>query len=274
MQQLLKVEWLKIKRYKAFILLTLFYALGVFVLNYIVYSVFDNIIKTSKAGALIDQFNPYSFDHVWQTVSYASGYLLLMPALLMLLLVTNEYTFRTNRQNIIDGWSRMQFVQVKWMMAFLLSVISTILVLLAGLIFGGLSGSEFSWNGFSHIGFFFLKTFSYLMLAVLMGVWLKRTGIAIGVFFLYLGGENVIAQILDVLSLKIKSNWNKDLGAMGDYLPMNASDGLLTFPENPLKTMADVGLPTEYTYVSLGFAIGYLGLFFLLSARSIIRKDL
>jgi hypothetical protein len=236
--------------------------------------VFDNVVKNSQAGALIDQFNPFAFDHVWQTVSYASGYLLLMPALLMLLLVTNEYTFRTNRQNIIDGWSRAQSIQVKWMMALLFSIISTVLVIIAGCLFGLLSKSDFSWNGFSHIGYFFLKSVSYLMLAVLLGVWLKRTGIAIGVFFLYLGGENILAQILDVFSLKIKQQYKTDLGSLGDYLPMNASDGLLTFPENPLKSMAEASLPTQYTGISITLALVYLALFLFLSDYTIKKKDL
>jgi hypothetical protein len=274
MLPLLRVEWLKIRRYKAFLILSIFYALGVFILNYIVYSVFDNMVKNSQAGALIDQFNPFAFDHVWQTVSYASGYLLLMPALLMLLLVTNEYTYRTNRQNIIDGWSRAQSIQVKWMLALLFSIISTALVMIVGFLFGSLSGSDFSWDGFSHIGYFFLKSVSYLMLAILLGVWLKRTGIAIGVFFLYLGGENILAQILDVFSLKIKQQYKTDLGSLGDYLPMNASDGLLTFPENPLKSMAEASLPTQYSGVSIACAIIYLALFLFLSDRTIRKKDL
>jgi ABC-2 type transport system permease protein len=270
----LNVEWLKIRRYKAFLILSVFYALGLFVLNYIVYSVFDNVVKNSQAGALIDQFNPFAFDHVWQTVSYASGYLLLMPALLMILLVTNEYTYRTNRQNIIDGWSRAESIQVKWMLMFIFSMISTILVIMVGFIFGWMSGTDFSWNGFSHIGYFFLKTVSYLMLAILLGVWLKRTGIAIGAYFLYLGGENILAQILDVFSMKIKQQYKTDLGSMGDYLPMNASDGLLTFPENPLKSMAESSLPTQYSTVSIICAIFYLALFLFLSDRSVRKRDL
>jgi uncharacterized membrane protein len=197
-----------------------------------------------------------------------------MPALLMILLVTNEYTYRTNRQNIIDGWSRAESIQVKWMLMFIFSMISTILVIMVGFIFGWMSGTDFSWNGFSHIGYFFLKTVSYLMLAILLGVWLKRTGIAIGAYFLYLGGENILAQILDVFSMKIKQQYKTDLGSMGDYLPMNASDGLLTFPENPLKSMAESSLPTQYSTVSIICAIFYLALFLFLSDRSVRKRDL
>ena len=124
------------------------------------------------------------------------------------------------------------------------------------------------------MGYFFLKSLSYNLIAVFIGVLVRRTGFAIGIFFIYMGAENLISQLLDVLSLKLKSNENINLGALGDYLPMSASDGLLSFPDNPLKTIAESALPTNYFWVVLGFAIFYLILFFWLSRRNIIKKDL
>jgi hypothetical protein len=61
---------------------------------------------------------------------------------------------------------------------------------------------------------------------------------------------------------------------MGDYLPMNASDGLLTFPDNPLKAIAKTTLPTDYTYVVVAFAVAYVVLFYWLGRKKIVQKDL
>jgi hypothetical protein len=61
---------------------------------------------------------------------------------------------------------------------------------------------------------------------------------------------------------------------MGDYLPMNASDGLLTFPDNPLKSIAKSALPTDYYWVVIGFAIAYVCLFVWWSRKKIIYSDL
>ena len=274
MIQLLKIEWLKVKNYKAFLIISIFFILGIFTTNYIVYSVFDNMISKTNAGILVNNFNPYDFEYVWQTASYTSGYILILPVLLLIILVTNEYTYRTNRQNIIDGWSRLQFVHVKMMLALIFAVVAALLVIITALVFGFTSGTEFSYTGISHLGYFFLKALSYNVIAVFLSVWIKRTGFAIGLFFIYLGAENIISQLLDFLSFRMRSNTQFDPGSMGDYLPMNASDGLLSFPDNPLKSMAKSALPTDYTLVVIGFAIFYLILFYWLGRRKLVKGDL
>ena len=274
MQTLLRVEWLKIKHYGAFKILAIFFIIGVILTNYIVFSVNKNVIGNINTAGLVSPFNPYSFSNTWQTTSYATGYLLILPALLIIMLVTNEFSFRTSRQNIIDGWSRKQFIEVKIVFALIVSIISTLLVLLTALGFAAFSGTEFSLNGFSHVGYFFLKSFSYNMIAVLVSVLVRRTGFAIGLYFIYLGAENIISQLLDVWSMKIRSDTGVDLGSMGDYLPMNASDGLLTFPDNPLKSMAKSALPTDYYWLVISLAIAYLVLFIYWSRKKFIKSDL
>jgi len=274
MDKLLRIEWMKIKNYRTFIILGLFFVLGVVTTNYIVYSVNKNVVGEINTAGLVPSFNPYSFDNTWQTTSYVTGFLLVLPVLLLIILITNEYTFRTNRQNIIDGLSRQQFISVKLMMALIMAVVCTLLVILTGLTFAAFSGSSFSLNRFSHVGFFFLKSLSYFMLAVMLSVWVRRTGFAIGIFFIYMGAENIISQLLDVWSMKIKRDSGLDLGSMGDYLPMNASDGLLTFPDNPLKTITKSVMPTEYTWLILILAIAYLAGFIIFSRKLFIKRDL
>jgi ABC-2 type transport system permease protein len=274
MQKLLATEWLKLKNYKAFIILGIFFCIGVFVTNYIVYSVNKNIINKIKTGGIITSFNPYDFDKTWQTTSYATGFLLILPALLLIIIITNEFNYRTSRQNVIDGWSRQQFIHVKLMLALIVAVISTLLVIIAALAFGFFSGTSFSTEGISHVGYFFLKALSYNMIAVLISVLIRRTGFAIGLYFIYMGAENIISQLLDVWSLRIRSNTGTDLGSMGDYLPMNASDGLLTFPNNPLRSIAKSQLPTDYFWIVITLTFIYLFLFIWISRRRLIKSDL
>ena len=107
-----------------------------------------------------------------------------------------------------------------------------------------------------------------------VGVLVRRTGFAIGLYFIYLGAENIISQLLDVWSMKIKMDTGRDLGSMGDYLPMNASDGLLTFPDNPLKSMAKAALPTDYFWIVISLVATYLVLFTWFSRRRFIHSDL
>ena len=275
MNTLLRIEWLKIKNYTAFKVLLFFFGAGIVLSNFAVYQVINNnILNESKVGGLIRTFNPYSFQNTWQTTSYAAGFLLVLPAMIILMLVTNEYAFRTARQNIIDGMSREEFIGVKRVFAFLLAAAGTIIVFLTALTFGLFSGTDFSLNSISHVGYFFLKSLTYNMLAVLISVLVKKTGFAIGLFFIYMGAENMLSQLLDGYSIYLKAKKATDLGSMGDYLPMNAADGLLSFPDNPLKSMVKNAMPTDYYWIVFPLAIFYLLFFIWWSRRKFIKADL
>jgi ABC-2 type transport system permease protein len=274
MLNLLKIEWLKIKNYTAFKVLAIFFAIGIIAANIITYILAQKIGSETPAGTFLGEFNAYSFASTWQTTSYISGYLLILPAMLLLMLITNEYTFRTNRQNIIDGWSRHEFITVKLMMALIFAIVSTLFVFITAFSLGLYSATDVAFDNFSHVGYFFLKALTYNMFAVLISVLVKKTGFAIGLFFIYLGGENFIAQIVDFWSIKMRQDKTADVGSLGSYLPMNAADGLLSFPNNPLKSFANDVTPTDYFWVVLGFAIFYLLLFTIWSRYKYLKADL
>ncbi len=276
MKKLLQIEWLKVKNYSAFIVLSLFFILGIVGANYIVYSVKKNLIDKADPTGLIASSSPYDFSSVWQTTSYVSGWLLLLPGLLIILLITNEFSFRTHRQNIIDGWSRMDFINVKIVMALIAAIVATLLVIITALIFGFASGTSFSLDNIESVGFFFLKAVSYNMIAILIGVLVRKTGFAIGLFFIYLWFENFISSLLEVWSISLKKDYGFDMGNMGDYLPMNASDGLLHFPNNTITSMAKNAsfMPKDYMYVGFILAIIYLSIFFIWSRNRIMKTDL
>ena len=274
MNKLLKIEWLKIKNYVAFKVVAIFFIVGIAGINYLAYYFKKRVIDRADPTGLLSGGLPFAFPKVWQTVSYYSGCLLLLPALLMLILVTNEYTYRTSRQNIIDGLSRKQFIESKMMMGLLIALASTIIVFIMALIFGFSSGTDFNAKGIENIGFFFLKAFTYNLVAILMAVLVKRTGFAIAVFFIYTVVENGISLALFVWAVNIKRDSGTDLGNMGNYLPMNASDGLLYSPFSSVANMARSILPGDYNWLVLGLALLYVILFFYWGKRKFIKSDL
>ena len=274
MINLLKIEWLKIKNYTAFILLTCFFALGVLATNYIVYEFKKNVIDKVQGSQLLFSGSPFDFDVVWKTVSYYSSFFLMLPALLIVILISNEFTFKTHRQNIIDGWSRLEFLHVKVAVAVLLAVGSTLVVILTALLFGLVSGSSFSLNGFENIGYFLLKAITYNLVAILISLLTKRSGVAIAVFFIYTIFENGISLLLFFLAIKLKKDSNLDLGNLGNYLPMNASDGLLTSPLDKFSGMTAKFLPSDFNWIVLSFAIAYLILFYWWSRKKMVQSDL
>lgn len=223
MGQLLAIEWMKLKNYRAFWILLCIYIATILGANYIIYRIQEVIYaeKQAKGFVMLLGNPPYAFPTVWQAVAHVSSWLLFIPGLIMIMSVTNEYSFKTHRQNIIDGWTRRQFITAKIMTAFLLALLSVIVVALAAVIFGFMQGNAaFSFEGFSYIGYFLLQAISYIMVALLMGILFKRGGLSIGVFFAY---SLVLEQII-VMLLNRYANYS------GRYLPLESTDMQVPFP--------------------------------------------
>lgn len=274
MINLLKIEWLKIKRYTGFILLASFFTVGVIVTNYIAYLFIKNVINKVQGSQLLFSGSPFDFDSVWKTVSYYSSFLLMLPALLVVILMSNEFNYKTHRQNIIDGWSRFEYLKVKLAMALVFALVSTLVVVLTGLVFGAASGSSFSLNGFENIGYFLLKAITYNLVGILISLLTKKSGVAIALFFIYTIFENGISMLLFFLAVKIKDDSGRDLTNLGNYLPMNASDGLLTSPLEQFTKMAKSIIPTDNNMLVLAVALAYIVIFYLWSKRKIMKSDL
>lgn len=274
MINLLKIEWLKIKRYTGFILLSSFFAVGVVATNYIVYAFKKNVIDKVEGSKLLFSGSPYDFDMVWKTVTYYSSYFLMLPALLMVILISNEFNYKTHRQNIIDGISRFEFLKVKILLALLFAVASTLVIIITALIFGAFSGTSFSVNGFENVGYFLLKAVTYNMVALLISLLTKKSGVAIALFFIYTIFENGISLLLFFLAIQFKKDSDIDIGNAGNYLPMNASDGLLTTPFEQFAGMARNVLPSDYNTAVFIIAMSYLVVFYLWSKRIMAKSDL
>src|SRR3954464_5252229 len=111
MFHLLKIEWLKVRRYRAFWALLLLSLVFMIAWNYFLANQIAESKKTAIAKNPMAQMvpNPYELPGTYQMVTYSNSYFLLALGILMILLLTNEYNFRTSRQNVIDGLSRSQF---------------------------------------------------------------------------------------------------------------------------------------------------------------------
>ena len=160
MLRLLEIEWLKLRRYKAFwilLILSLVFSSG---WNYfLANNIRDNKINNASQNPVARMLpNPFDLPGTWQMVCYVNSFFLLALGILMILLLTNEYNFRTNRQNIIDGLSRTEFAVSKLLIMFLLAFLVTAVTLVT-IIVVGKSVSDASknlWENSYFIGYFFI----------------------------------------------------------------------------------------------------------------------
>src|SRR5882762_8180737 len=84
----------------------------------------------------IDRIPLYHFPDVWMNLIWVSGLLKVMVGIMTVISICNEYTYRTVRQNIIDGLSRWEFLKTKIVTNVMLSLMSAAMIFLIGLVTG------------------------------------------------------------------------------------------------------------------------------------------
>ncbi len=267
MFQLLKIEWLKVKNYRTFWILSALYIFSIWGLNYILFVEVQKVYADKSTGDVAQLFlgnPPYAFPAVWQMTSNISSYLLFIAGLIMIISITNEFSFKTHRQNIIDGITRTQFIITKLVCGAIVALVSTLFVFLTALCFGLLQqNSSFSFENAQYLFYFFLQALSYCWLAVLCSQIFKRSGISIGVFILYtLIIENVLMLVL-----------NHYTDSFGNYLPIQSSDELLPIP---VFQKAQEQLTKHETNITVQIILVfvYLAAWFFLSKRKFETDDL
>ena len=142
---IIKTEWLKLKHYKAFWVLLSVTAISYPGINGIAYYAFmDSIDAKTQSGQLVKMLlgNPFAFPQSFHTTAYLSSFFTFIPAIVVIMLITNEYMFKTHRQNIIDGWKKNNFIWGKFISVFLVTLIVTLFYLAVASIIGTLATKE------------------------------------------------------------------------------------------------------------------------------------
>ncbi|MEO6314442.1 MAG: ABC transporter permease [Chitinophagaceae bacterium] len=247
MFNIVRTEWLKIKKYPAFWWVMGITALTYPGINYIFLKVYEDVTgKESTSGQVLKALigNPFSFPEAWKTVAYFSSIFVFIPAIVIIMLITNEYNYKTNRQNIIDGWSRKEFMIGKLIDVLILSAIVTLLYTVVALIIGISNTTDLSvdkWSKAYYIGLFAMQTFSQLSLAFMVGLLVRKSFIALAIFaFYFILFEPIV---IEYIRHRFKSN-------IGDYFPLKISHLLLPKP-------AFIGRIDEKAYLAALDAVKY-----------------
>jgi len=203
------------------------------------------------AQAALQGFSIFNYPGIWHNMAYLAGWFKLFFAIIIVVSVTNEYTFRTIKQNIIDGMSKFEVLAAKQLVIILLALVATILLALLTFILGKNPNEVSIFSGSSYLLKYFLGLVVYLNFAYLLSSWLKRAGLTIGLLFLYtLVIENLIA-------FKLPEQ-------VANYLPMNLINNLIAnpmvayFKPEDVVTLSNISLLVAGLYWLLFAALAYL----------------
>lgn len=202
------------------------------------------------------------FPDVWQNITYIAGFFKIILALIIITSVSNEITHGTLRQNIIDGFSRSEWLFSKISLAKVLALFSTLLILGIGFFLGFTQRNTADIQQvFIRMDFvlaYFIELLVYFIYALFLVVVIKRTGLALILLIVY---DFILEPII---------SWSLP-DAIDNYLPMKTIDNLNTFPFT--KYIGNETL-TAVSIEQLVWAIGYGLLFALFTYLILEKKDL
>jgi ABC-2 type transport system permease protein len=171
----------------------------------------------------INRIPLYHFPDVWQNLIYVSGFFKLILAFMVVISITNEFTYRTIRQNIIDGMSRAEFLISKVLTNVLLSVLSCLMVFVIALVTGLIYSPEldvaYMFSDVGFLGAYFLEVFAFLSYTLMLGLLIQRSGLTI-----------VVLCLSAMIEAIIKANIDDTLPWMIQFFPMESISNLVAIP--------------------------------------------
>jgi ABC-type transport system involved in multi-copper enzyme maturation permease subunit len=164
--------------------------------------------------------------------------------------ITNEYTYKTHRQNIIDGWSRQQFLTAKLINVIMISLLTTMLFTIVALVIGSVNRTDENvWENSKYIPLFALQSFAQLSIAFFIAFLARKAFIALGIFLFYF-------IILEPIIVGL-GKWK--LNDAGRFMPLEISDRLIPVPaflgrfdeQNYKIMMASINQHVIYTIIMI-----------------------
>jgi ABC-type transport system involved in multi-copper enzyme maturation permease subunit len=273
MIRLLKIEWEKVRSYRAFWVMTGLYLFMLFSVIFGLPAFLDYLASHAGNDETLKAVKSivFNFPDIWQNIAYVAGmrgFIKIILAIIVVIFISNEFTLLTIRTNILNGMSRTEFLIAKLEFVFLLALLSTFIVFLSGL-YLGLNNSPVTnlsaiLGKIQFLPAYFLEVFTYLIFALLIGTLVKKTGFSVILLLLYIIIEPIIQNYLP-------DSFHK-------YLPLNAMNGVIWSGNTSylqIKTPEiNISLQQYISWGDAGICFSYAVLFTVILYFYLKRKDL
>ena len=206
----------------------------------------------------INRIPLYHFPDIWQNLIWFSGLFKIVIAVMVIISITNEYQYRTLRQNIIDGLSRWEFLQTKILTNLVLSVMSVVMlfliIMVTGLIYTPELDAKYIFSDMQFLFAYFLEIFAFLSYALMLGVFIQRSGLTI-----------VVLMLSHMIEAIIRANLDDYFPDLMQFFPMQSISNLESLP------FARYAFQEIQDYVSLTAVLIVVGWTFLFNYFSYLK---
>ena len=278
MIRLLQIEYIKLKNSRASIILISTYFILLTSISLIAAIKFDiGPIKFHLAEQGI-----FNFPFIWHFNTFFAAIFKLFLLLVIVSMITNEYSNRTLKQNLIDGLSKKEFILSKFYVVLVFALLSTVFVFVVSLILGFIYSdyNEFLiiFSDLEYLLAFFVKLVGFFSFGLFLGVLVKRSAFAIGAMFVWLFAEGIIYGLL-----QWKFGSKSDIvSEVMQFLPLTAMSNLIEQPFGRLKAVKSVanqiGEKLNYDYAvhwyEVLIVLVWTSVFIYFSYKLLLKRDL
>jgi ABC-type transport system involved in multi-copper enzyme maturation permease subunit len=278
MLRLLNIELQKIRYNKAARVLTIVY----FVLITFIALIASIEFNFGDINFRVADQGIFNFPFIWHFNAYMGAVLKIFLAIVIVSMMSNEYSYLTLKQNLIDGLSKKEFVLSKFITVVLFAAISTIFLFVVSLTLG-LSFSDYTELGiiFSDLEYllaYFIKLIAFFSFCLFLGVLVKRSAFALGFLIIWF-----ILEKIGFVILKWQVFKDSDMAeTISQFFPLEAMSNLIKEPftrlgavqtaANQLGEAFDKNYDVEWH--TLLITVVWTGLFVFWSYSILKRRDL
>lgn len=274
MRRLLAIELFKLKQSRsAKILISIYFLLFSFTALF----ASINFDFGSVSFRIADQ-GIFNFPYIWHFNTYMVAIIKLLLAIVIITMITNEYSNRTLKQNLIDGLSKKEFLLSKFYTVLLFSLASSLLVfvvsLVLGLFFSDYNEVNIIFSELEYLLAYFVKLVSFFSLCMFLAILVRKSAFTLGFIFLLFLLETILAA---VFKFKVE-----ELFFLVDYFPLNSMANLIVEPFSRLsivKTATNAINPDfvkdyKLHLITLLIPIFWTGIFLWGSLKLLKKRDL
>ncbi|MFY0604038.1 MAG: ABC transporter permease subunit [Flavobacteriaceae bacterium] len=251
MLRLLTIEFHKLRHNKASKVLSIIYFGLLTSIALIAAIKFDiGVVKFHLA-----ELGIFNFPYIWHFNTYMAAIFKFFLLLVIVSMMANEYSYKTLKQNLIDGLSKKEFILSKFYTVIVFAAVSTIFIFIVSLILGLIYSdyNEFTiiFSDLDYLFAFFLKLVGFFSFGLFFGMLIKRSAFAVGAMVVWLFIENIIRGLL-YWSFREADSMHDNVNNIMQFLPFESMSNLIKEPFSRLgavKTVANqVGESFDKSY--------------------------
>ena len=226
----------------------------------------------------------FNFPYIWHFNTYIAAIFKLFLAVVIVSMMANEYSYKTLKQNLIDGLSKYELVKSKMLMIVALSLCSTFFVFLLSLVLGyGFSDYNeirIVFSDLEYLAAYFVKLLGFFSFCLFLSILVKRSAFALGFLAVWQMAEGIA---FGLMKWKL-SDYVPSLSAeqVYSFFPLNSMSTLIPEPFTRLSAVKNVmgqigepiGINHEVSLVNIIIVILWTAIFLWGSYRILERRDL